>query len=539
MLAGVSQQGSPSDATAALRALPVHHAASRAALLHDGRGRQRRPAGRRAARSYAIDRACESAAANAVANQQFCNQVELGGRTCMPTRTCRASRGARRDVSRRSKECWSTQRHGRAVRRTAAIDRTKSEPADFSPCGSADEKLHTVLALAAPGWRTATIAPASPFTAMLPTPPTGKAPARCSAMATPPKVAVLHAQPVAAHLDIAAPTAAGATSTLAVKVNELQWSESRTISPRSRSKSARLRHARDRGPENDGHLRERGAGATRPTGTANVKASIATGIGRAGNVEAGRDQPARHSPAGCAGSDQPTPGQRRGRRRTGSIRRGNTPIAVMALDRLVSVQDYADFGAPSRHRQGELTCASPTAAHWSCTSPSRVPRISPSTRRPTFTRTVLTRSSTATHTCRSRWRCASVKLLVISAPSRSWHGIRLGVGGAGRCDAFSRRSLRAEGPRPDRLPERGDRRQQRGRRRLRGLSKSSTASPRTSPRPNWPDWRTLASNMLHRGGPGREVNPTASDPAKRIYILAELVILTPDIPGHVILTEIT
>jgi predicted phage baseplate assembly protein len=84
-------------------------------------------------------------------------------------------------------------------------------------------------------------------------------------------------------------------------------------------------------------------GARLPTGIENVKATYRSGIGKAGNVRAGQVTTLATRPLGVREVVNPLRSSggadREGR---GQIRR-NAPNAVMALDRLVSTRDYADF----------------------------------------------------------------------------------------------------------------------------------------------------------------------------------------------------
>jgi hypothetical protein len=134
----------------------------------------------------------------------------------------------------------------------------------------------------------------------------------------------------------------GAMSSLAVQVNELQWAE--------------LDDFAEAGPNRRGYItRENEAqttsvvfgsgvrGARVPTGTANVKATYRYGIGSAGNVDAMQISQLATHPLGAQGVINPLPA-------SGGVdadrldqARANAPISTIALDRLVSVSDYADF----------------------------------------------------------------------------------------------------------------------------------------------------------------------------------------------------
>jgi len=84
-------------------------------------------------------------------------------------------------------------------------------------------------------------------------------------------------------------------------------------------------------------------GARVPTGTANLKATYRYGIGSAGNVASGKISQMTTQPLGVQSVINPLESSGGADRDSADEARANTPIAVMALDRLVSVRDYADF----------------------------------------------------------------------------------------------------------------------------------------------------------------------------------------------------
>ncbi len=139
-----------------------------------------------------------------------------------------------------------------------------------------------------------------------------------------------------------APTPQGAESTLKVRVNDILWHESESLT--------------DMGPSDRKFITKRddqsktrvifgnGVKGLRPTtGVENIKAVYRTGIGKVGNVRAGRISLLMTRPLGVKGVINPILAK-------GGIdpegvdqARRNAPLAVMALDRLVSVRDYEDF----------------------------------------------------------------------------------------------------------------------------------------------------------------------------------------------------
>ena len=75
----------------------------------------------------------------------------------------------------------------------------------------------------------------------------------------------------------------------------------------------------------------------------NVKAAYRNGIGSGGNVAAAKISLLATRPLGVKSVINPLPGSGGADRDTRDQARRNVPIATAALDRLVSVQDYADF----------------------------------------------------------------------------------------------------------------------------------------------------------------------------------------------------
>ena len=141
---------------------------------------------------------------------------------------------------------------------------------------------------------------------------------------------------------LAAATPAGAESTLTVRVNDIAWDETPDLFAPGPADRDYITRTDDSGQTsivfgNGSH------GARLPTGSANVKAVYRYGIGSGGNVDAGLINQLATHPQGAQGVINPLAAS--GGADTDSIgqARANTPVAVMALDRLVSVQDYADF----------------------------------------------------------------------------------------------------------------------------------------------------------------------------------------------------
>lgn len=141
---------------------------------------------------------------------------------------------------------------------------------------------------------------------------------------------------------LSAPTAEGSQSTLTVRVNEIAWQEADDLAglkPTDREFITQTGDS-DQTTVVFGNGTE---GARLPTGSSNVKATYRYGIGGAGNVDAGQINQLATHPLGLQGVTNPLPASGGADRDTLAQARCNAPLAVKALDRLVSVQDYADF----------------------------------------------------------------------------------------------------------------------------------------------------------------------------------------------------
>jgi predicted phage baseplate assembly protein len=84
-------------------------------------------------------------------------------------------------------------------------------------------------------------------------------------------------------------------------------------------------------------------GTRLPTGPENVKALYRSGIGKPGNVAAEQISLLATKPLGVKSVINPLRASGGADREGRDQARRNAPLAVMSLDRLVSVQDYADF----------------------------------------------------------------------------------------------------------------------------------------------------------------------------------------------------
>jgi uncharacterized phage protein gp47/JayE len=141
---------------------------------------------------------------------------------------------------------------------------------------------------------------------------------------------------------LSAVTPAGAQSTLTVTVNEIEWQETDDLSALGPTDHG-YTTLTDNSAQTSVIFGNGVSGARVPTGTANVKAVYRYGIGSAGNVDAQQISQLATQPGGVQAVVNPLPATGGADPDTASQARANMPLAVMALDRLVSVQDYADF----------------------------------------------------------------------------------------------------------------------------------------------------------------------------------------------------
>jgi predicted phage baseplate assembly protein len=141
---------------------------------------------------------------------------------------------------------------------------------------------------------------------------------------------------------VPASTAEGAASTLEVYVNDVQWHESPTFVGIGKNERRFITQtddeARTRLVFGNGET-----GARLPTGVENVKAVYRNGIGQPGNVRAEQISLLQSQPLGVKSVINPLRASGGADKESRDQARENAPLAVMALDRLVSLRDYADF----------------------------------------------------------------------------------------------------------------------------------------------------------------------------------------------------
>ena len=141
---------------------------------------------------------------------------------------------------------------------------------------------------------------------------------------------------------VPAPNAAGLESSLHVYVNNVEWHEADTLAglgPKDRNFITKTDDA-----DATTLVFGNGIDGSRiPTGVLNVNSTYRRGIGKPGNVKANQVSLLQTKPLGVKSVINPLAASGGADREDRDTARENAPLAVMALDRLVSLQDYADF----------------------------------------------------------------------------------------------------------------------------------------------------------------------------------------------------
>ncbi|MGW7442881.1 putative baseplate assembly protein [Kitasatospora sp. NPDC054795] len=147
---------------------------------------------------------------------------------------------------------------------------------------------------------------------------------------------------------LAADTPGGARSTLEIRVDGVRWHEVDSLAGRGADERVYVTSTAADGRTTvtfgDGVH-----GSRLPTGQENVRARYRIGIGESGNVGVGRITQLTTRPLGVSAVVNPLPATGGAGPDGPDLARRNIPLAVTALDRLVSVPDYEDF---TRSRAG-------------------------------------------------------------------------------------------------------------------------------------------------------------------------------------------
>ncbi|EIM00681.1 putative baseplate assembly protein [Rhodanobacter denitrificans] len=141
---------------------------------------------------------------------------------------------------------------------------------------------------------------------------------------------------------VSAATADGVQSTLTLRVNDMRWHETRNLAFVGAAERNFVT-AIDDGGRTTVQFGDGTHGARPPTGIENIVATYRNGIGTPGNVRARQVSLLATRPLGVKDVINPLRASGGADAETRDQARRNVPLAVLALDRLVSVPDYADF----------------------------------------------------------------------------------------------------------------------------------------------------------------------------------------------------
>jgi len=141
---------------------------------------------------------------------------------------------------------------------------------------------------------------------------------------------------------VSASNPTGVDSTLKLIVNNMEWHETGSLAGLQATDRNFITKTddEDKTTVTFGNGRE---GARLPTGVENIKAQYRNGIGKSGNVKTEQISLLVSKPLGVKEVINPLRASGGADRENRDRARKNAPLAVKALDRLVSVQDYEDF----------------------------------------------------------------------------------------------------------------------------------------------------------------------------------------------------
>jgi predicted phage baseplate assembly protein len=140
----------------------------------------------------------------------------------------------------------------------------------------------------------------------------------------------------------AAPTPEGVASSLEVRVNDIRWPEKKTLLYLEGTERG-YQTKRDNEDNTSVIFGDGKRGTRLPSGVENVTAVYRAGIGKAGNVEAGKISALGSPPLGVKEVINPQQASGGADAESRDQARRHAPLGVLALDRLVSVEDYASF----------------------------------------------------------------------------------------------------------------------------------------------------------------------------------------------------
>jgi len=141
---------------------------------------------------------------------------------------------------------------------------------------------------------------------------------------------------------VSAPTPTGVASTLTLRVNGVAWDETTSLyeaGPRDQRYVLRVDDERRTGLVfGDGR-----SGSRLPTGQENVTATYRSGLGPDGNLDTDTLTLLQTRPLGIRGVTNPVPSQGGAAPERLDDARGNAPLTVLTLDRIVTLRDFEDF----------------------------------------------------------------------------------------------------------------------------------------------------------------------------------------------------
>jgi predicted phage baseplate assembly protein len=141
---------------------------------------------------------------------------------------------------------------------------------------------------------------------------------------------------------VSASNPSGVDSTLQVYVNDVEWKEVDSLAGQS-ARARRFTIKTDEEGKTTVIFGNGTEGSRLPTGQENIKARYRNGIGKAGNVKENQISLLMSRPLGVKEVINPLPATGGADKETINQARRHAPLAVKALDRLVSVKDYEDF----------------------------------------------------------------------------------------------------------------------------------------------------------------------------------------------------
>jgi hypothetical protein len=141
---------------------------------------------------------------------------------------------------------------------------------------------------------------------------------------------------------VSAPTATGVATTLELRVNNVRWHETQTLADQGAVDRVYVVHIADDAATTV-TFGSGEHGARLPSGNSNVRAVYRSGIGRPGNVKPDSITLLANRPLGVREVTNPLRAAGGADAESVDQARRNVPLAVAALDRLVSLKDYADF----------------------------------------------------------------------------------------------------------------------------------------------------------------------------------------------------